>query len=714
MLSFFAMGLFSRKKITSVASVAINTVTDTPNTASDSMLLSVLTGGDMSADLINNYANGLGIKMRNMQKWADLNYTLGLPSGVVSTTRATDARVRDIIATEIGAATVADVTIISNISGTVDSDSLAYQFMQEQRDWDFADNLVLNPPFPSTSDVFFSDSYIKNTGQLLVIVYEDADGGFHEEEIYRPGLTGDDIWYHVSYLTAGSDVVIYWNYEVSTNVYEILNSPHNTLQADNPYFPIVPFRVHNVNQSINPASAFETSARQMLNRIGMDFHEMAKNINDNPDIQDVDHAFLYIAVPLMSEEMNTQMYLHDYFMDLEKISVYKKRNFEVWGASSNNTAPPAVNTIYIKDSTFNLDFSYTYIETVDVAADLYKVGEGKRTQQVLPRVSKTVEYTVSSGRGGDNEQTRTRELYSYEQSVVIFEQQVEPGLIKRTIVHGLYLENHIYNGHSVEANVEEAVANKSVFLIPVNVNVSMDRGIKKNDALYYDAMWLVFNSYQVTKLKWYETGIFKAIVMIVAIIITIYSLGSAAESLAAAYALGAGEVAQLLIVQVLISFAVEIAVDFAVEKLGVAAAIVLASAAALYGVGGGSGIGGGSNLLPFADQVLALVQVMVEEILEDIEELYTGMQDELDEFLSTQSDIDKEFEALEAELNAGSFELNYLDVIRLRPNVDLTESPSEFYHRAIHSGNIGIASVDAAHNYVDTMLQLPENTLITI
>ena len=114
MLSFFHMGLFNRKKITTVASVAINTVTDTPNTGKDSVLLSVLAGTDISTDLIANYANGLGLKMRGYQIWADNNYTYGLPSGEVSTTRAIDVRVRDIIAAEVGT----DVTVISNMNGT--------------------------------------------------------------------------------------------------------------------------------------------------------------------------------------------------------------------------------------------------------------------------------------------------------------------------------------------------------------------------------------------------------------------------------------------------------------------------------------------------------------------------------------------------------------------------------------------------------------------
>ncbi|NQY56986.1 MAG: hypothetical protein HRT86_10990 [Ilumatobacteraceae bacterium] len=695
------MGLFNRKKITTVASVAINTVTDTPNTGKDSVLLSVLAGTDISTDLIANYANGLGLKMRGYQIWADNNYTYGLPSGEVSTTRAIDVRVRDIIAAEVGT----DVTVISNMNGTVDSDGLAYEHMQTQRGWEFADNIAESPPFAATGVTFYKTSYIK-AGNILVIVYTD-DTGDHEQELSYTLLTAASIWYHVSYIREGSAIIEYWNYEVSTNVYPVLNSTHNTLQADNPYFPIVPFRVNDVNQADDVNSDFYRTATQLLNRIGMDFAEMAENINANPDIGDVDHAFLYIAVPLMSTEDNTIEYLYHHFRDLEKISVYKKNNYDVWQASSNNTAPPPVNTIHINDSTFNLDFSYTYIDTVVLTQDKYAVGESARTVNVQTPGEITEEYT-----SGRNDTTNTRVLFSYERSTVTFEHQTAMGVLHVTTIHGLYIENHIYNGHSVETGLEGAVADKSTFLVPVNVNIANKMGIIKNDRLYYDAMWLVFNSYEVTKLEWYQTSLFKAIIMIIAIIITVYSLGSAAESLAAAAAIGASEVAKQLIIQILVSYAVTAIIDFAVETIGIEAAIVLAAAAAIYGVAGGGTFGASNTLLPFADKILLLVQVLVKEIMKDVQEAVSDVQDELNEFLSTQNDMEKEFEKLEKELRGDSADINYLDVIRLRPNIDLTESPSEFYHRAIHSGNIGIASLDVAHSFVETMLELPENKLI--
>lgn len=39
-------------------------------------------------------------------------------------------------------------------------------------------------------------------------------------------------------------------------------------------------------------------------------------------------------------------------------------------------------------------------------------------------------------------------------------------------------------------------------------------------------MQLVFNSHQAVKTKWYQTGIFKAIIVIIAVIITYFSWGT--------------------------------------------------------------------------------------------------------------------------------------------------------------------------------------------
>lgn len=684
--SFFLMGIFDNDKVHSVSSTAVLAIADTPNIGADSVLMSVLTDGDMSAEYINAYSNGIGIKMRSMQAWALHNFHYGLPDGTVENGRVWGTMVKNIIEAELGQS----ITMISTMSGSCDVNAMAREYLTLDRGHDGDDDSVASPYKPSerVGLTTFKSATVTPFGYMIITCTDD-NGDFDETVGIR--IYTKEAFFHTKY-RIGNGLIQYWNYEVSTNIYPELKADAK-IEANNPYFPIVPFRVNNVDQAEHGPAGYALNAQQMLNMMGMDFKMVAETISENPDIAEIDQAYLFIGVRLDVESQIATNYLHSHFKNLEKLSTLSKRAYDSWkksAALNDVVTPPSLNKMTLQDSTFKIDYHYTYIDTVIKTGNVGKIGESIKDIQVKPRAKETYEYEARVGKDGKTE-TRTRTRFEYEDSRIVLTNQINETQYEETTVHGLYIINHIYASHTINTTLAKA---KDI-LIPVNANVAGAMGIKDADRLYYDSIHLVFNSYKLTKLKWYESGFFKLVVQIIAIVITIYSLGSMAAVAAAAATIGAAAVAVLT--QILIKLAIKYMIDYLVQAIGVDAAMVLAIVGSVYGATG---------TLPFADIIMTAVNVMVAEIQEVFQDEIAGFQAEMDELADTQLELEKEFEALDKELR-GEANIDYLDVVRLRPNIDFTESPSAFYHRAIHSGNIGIASLDVAHNYVDSMLELP-------
>ena len=57
-------------------------------------------------------------------------------------------------------------------------------------------------------------------------------------------------------------------------------------------------------------------------------------------------------------------------------------------------------------------------------------------------------------------------------------------------------------------------------------------------------------------------------------------------------------------------------------------------------------------------------------------------------------------------LNTGS-NLEWYDLVSTAPIIP-DETTDEYFHRTIHSGNVGVLSLDMPNNYVDMALTLPK------
>jgi len=247
---------------------------------------------------------------------------------------------------------------------------------------------------------------------------------------------------------------------------------------------------------------------------------------------------------------------------------------------------------------------------------------------------------------------------------------------------------------------DDGVANQRVLLIPLDRSIIKRYPVGVKNRLVTRSYHFVFNSYVVTKLKWYQRGFWQSVIKIVGIALTIVSLGSGSFLTAATAALATGAYTTLavLILEVIITYLVTTTLfRLFVKAVGVDVAFFVALFAAGYGLL--NKISPSSIKLPItAKDMLSLANGLVSSAQSVMKDMYESLQDDWTGF---KKEIEEAWKTLEETRNTLFKDIN------LVPLVILGEAPNDYFRRTIHSGNIGTLLIEDTHNFVDRSLTLP-------
>lgn len=120
-----------------------------------------------------------------------------------------------------------------------------------------------------------------------------------------------------------------------------------------------------------------------------------------------------------------------------------------------------------------------------------------------------------------------------------------------------------------------------VLIIPVDRTIAKDMELLKRERVYARSLHVVFNSMVIQKLKWYQTGIFKAIMYTIAIVIALWDGGLTLTSVAA---ISAATLITIVVQQILITmvvgYFVQLGLEVLAKALGAEFALILAIIAA--------------------------------------------------------------------------------------------------------------------------------------
>lgn len=739
-------GLLKGSSKTTVATTITRVIENkhVPNSVNSGTTKALYNSGNQSDYILEDLYQSIGVRADSFYRYGKDHYTHGLPSGTYLTEVDAKSRVEAAIASiegsvipttycyfgpanlsHIGWTKVIDLqglnTETNVLAGlTVTKNSTVYmvdlQIIIPEANLDTYDPVILEPwgvspnsgytpkrtmrsadtaylvkhsPLikdPGAADIYFKLIYCWETsattpGGLITKTY-------HEESLNIPftGFLGMDNYFQARYVKNG--LPKYFTYKDGLGTYPNLDDIYTTAPTTaGTFFPFVYFRHNKTSEISNKTTSTYLTSKKLCDKLGLEFDTVAEGINSNPDIGDVEQAMLVMAVPAVTTNQIEMRYLFDFFdarhSTFENPNVTRKSD-EIDAKLQGNFDTPS-SAIVIEDKRFKMA--------------LNNAGIYKRTVvgNIGPINSCTTSYSVGANTLNVSSLAGLITSLGVPKTVHTYRKQVSTVTYEEIEVVNLNLVYYIINGYSVTADEED-----NILLIPLDKSITDNYTVLEKEQLYSRSLHFVFNSVQVTKIKWYQTGAFKIFMYIAAIVIAIYSGGTASTLLAQLMAGAFASAAVTLMVLVLETIIFQFLFKVFVKAVGIKAAFVLAVLATIAGAiqafdaGSISGAPWAAELFMASTGLTAAGQIAIQEEMNDL----------LGEISAYEKQMKKEMELLDEKL------LALEPTARLSPFIVFGETPDEFYNRTIHAGNVGIVSVDAISNYVAMQLKLPDISTI--
>lgn len=333
------------------------------------------------------------------------------------------------------------------------------------------------------------------------------------------------------------------------------------------FLPVIPIRINNVAVSdLWPTTIYPQSKRAVRRAMGSKYDTLEERVADNPSLGDIDYAYAVFGVSLNVKELASRKYIYKFFeMILEDptrggVVAYEtwktqfalaRESWEDWtawrefanafGASGPEPVtlpyPPMpkgsieINSDHNLVVNYNMRVSWNYL-VEDTGFGTLALGRPAgdiwftqgATEEFVPI------YWIKDFETGEYFQTPMGSLTS---ESITLNWQVTATTWKRLTIGGLRHRNLIYGGKAVEISGAEALGDtdESGFIIPLHEDVYKSLTIKDQTQMATACCFLVFNCYKVVKQKWYQTGFFKLLLVIVVIAITYFTGGFGAGSI---------------------------------------------------------------------------------------------------------------------------------------------------------------------------------------
>jgi hypothetical protein len=553
---------------------------------------------------------------------------------------------------------------------------------------------VTNTKYIFTDDLTESDSVV-TTGELI------ETEGYTEEFIevlhypytvsYNQVIDQINAYYYIEYYVVENKLVIPKHLLYSENDYGP-TFPKSSKEDENPYYPVVMLRQN--NEDLFAESEINTpdyiSSKKLLNIYGIDVAELANNLNENPDIDQVDHIYLVSGVALNTEKESGLSYLINYFDYVSDVAV-----------------TPEIPRIVIERgrSVYNYQ-EHILHQGVTYGLNSVSIKEGGLDSSIYWT---KIEKQLLQGRIGKIGFVKSKITIKDKMELITFSEQIDKNTYKEIKVYNLKHIDRIYKNYTVETNLKDLLnkPDEHTIVVPLHSVVVESLPSFTRNALFYGAPHLVFYSHDVIKLKWYQTGLFKAFMLIVAIVVLVYTGIDVYTVFAATLATeGAVAAAIYLATVVLQSIALSYVFKYSIKVLGQEFAFlvaILAFAASLMG-----DFSGVSTLMTsWAEELMLASAGLSKAISDDIAEDLKDLMDKMSVFQEDAKSLMDELEQKQ-ELLAPSKLLNPMEFARVEPVINLNESPSDFYNRTIHNVNVGPLAFSAIEDFVDINLALPK------
>ena len=465
----------------------------------------------------------------------------------------------------------------------------------------------------------------------------------------------------------------------------------NTSNIGGKYYPIVPIRRNNqdlTRTAVQSGNAYITSKR-LMKRLGVSLAEVSEAINENPNVADIDHAYFMLGIPVNETDKAAARYFFEFFNIIHGIR--------------QSTATPTSALGGLLSTRYRRGYTGNIFSIADAGLRI-EIGFGSITKEsklgtIGPKGFSTVTHSASKNTiNGQYGIVNT--IYS---GLLTVRKQTEINTYEEIRVTNLNYKNYVYQNHTVDVHYYDAIhGNDENFVLPLFEPAVKKMSLIQRDRLLYMAPHLVLNSYEKTKVKWYQSGFFSFLLQVVGFAIAIYTGGLGGFAAGMTF----NAFAMMLIKKILISIAFNFAFKLVAKALGEEFAMLLALALAAYGLmGKGTGATFG---IPNSELMMKASTSLIQGVQTNIQKDFENLVDTANRFSENMERQLEELEAINKEMDPSNSIDPWIFLESMQPYTRWGESPDDYYNRTVHAGNPGTMSIDAVSKYVDIMLRLPE------
>ena len=564
------MGIFSDKKVTVVSSVIYNLLgKEKPvNYVSTSVLDAVINPkSDMSLaeNLFNKITTGPAANFRRYIQWSkNSGYQkhLGLAtSSYYNVDFLNDAKAEELLKKylELSEETTLRVsrTEFARYNMYLFADAWVVNNKPDQKDTEYIVEDVPVRKYPGFP-IIWKNPIIRYD---IVITFTDGSSVTIDTSSFNTNAR----YLYIQYYVLNSDNTKTYGYLIykKGDGFKEFDDLFSKPQAlSNTYSAFLPFRAWNTFLSDERGKEYLPEVYKLAKRganiaIGdKKYTELMDIIANNKDINEIDFAYLHFGVPLNIPYDYGKEYIFEYFNNLaEYNSEYGKSTLisydSLYIPSDPDTGEGGYykdyfgtvferikdqelvipGTIYIRSPGTNLNFNITInwdhilkstkqgLCKEDAVPNKYYVWNQTDPVKVGKGLVKVWEENNGSGQYVDKS---VGDVFIAVEALHIAYQETSNRYIEVQVWNAEQL-NYIYGGKYTATYTDEAFAEKDLsdFIIPIQYNSFLETNVAKMDSTMQCCYNLVFNCYKTYKKRWYQSGIFGFIVIVVAIVITV-------------------------------------------------------------------------------------------------------------------------------------------------------------------------------------------------
>jgi hypothetical protein len=491
--------------------------------------------------------------------------------------------------------------------------------------------------------------------------------------------------YYQAFYKDSNGNYVYFTYEMGTGGYSFLDTLYRADSQLGQYNPRLYARMYGrrlIDDEYIGTDEYASSVK-LGNKLDIDWHNWVEDIHENiSDLDKVTQIFMTTSLAVNTDDPMINEYMYMYFSRLyddlpDAISDSSYRDIKK--EMIKGYAKPGI-TVQLKDKVYTQQITFKGIGYEDLEGSIGPIGTIKH------------QFYNQSYRYGSGFLSALINL-----PVHVFRKQITANVYREYSVYGLATTEYVEGGHTTTAS-----GDSENLILPLDMAIIRELPFKTRSMLMAKSMHLVLNTVQVVKKKWYERGIFKAIMFIAAVVLAMWTGGQSITLYAVIYAtvqtIVATVVLKALIRIMVVKWNLDAGVIFAVIAVGALMYGAYLSASQTTGVAGVTA----QQMMTYAQQAFKLSNAGYAEQQKELFKTYREYGMEMEAKV-------KELEERQKELGIDDISNPYFLLASPLAQIDIRtwEQPSDYLERVLGTTGISNAVLEFPTNYADMKVQLP-------